>query len=77
MGISTPPTFSSEIRPLFRPEDIEAMQAFFDLSSYEDVRNNAEVILERIEDGSMPCDEMWDQAKLETLRAWIDGGMLA
>lgn len=53
------------------------MQVFFDLSSYEDVRDNAEIILERIEDGSMPCDKMWDPAEVETLRAWIDGGMLA
>jgi hypothetical protein len=47
----------------------------FDLRSYDDVRENAEEILERLEDGSMPCDEVWPQAQIERFRAWLAGGM--
>jgi MFS family permease len=32
------PSFERDIRPLFRPKDIESMSDAFDLSSYEDVR---------------------------------------
>jgi hypothetical protein len=69
------PSFERDIRPLFRPEDVEAMLFAFDLSLYEDVRENAEEIHERIADGSMPCDREWPAEQRERLRAWIDTGM--
>ena len=47
----------------------------FDLRSYDDVRENADEILERLEEGSMPCDELWPQMQIERFRAWIAGGM--
>ena len=52
-------TFERDIRPLFRPEDVDAMSFAFDLASYEDVRANADEIYERLADGSMPCDSRW------------------
>ena len=66
--------FAAEIKPLFREEDREAMDFAFDLWSYDDVKSNAELILERIEDGTMPCDETWEPSKIEILRAWISAG---
>ena len=69
------PSFAQDIRPLFRKEDIDAMDFVFDLSSYEDVKENAEDIYDRVEDGSMPCDRAWPAEQVEVLRAWIDSGM--
>jgi hypothetical protein len=66
------PSFKADIGPLFRPEDVEAMAFVFDLSSFEDVRANAEEIYERLTDGDMPCDEPWPEEQVGRFRAWID-----
>jgi hypothetical protein len=66
--------FAQDIRPLFRDRDVRSMSFAFDLSSYEDVRTNAEEIYERLADGSMPCDRSWPSEDVERFRAWIDGG---
>jgi hypothetical protein len=68
------PSFEADIKGLFREEDRDAMEYVFDLWSYDDVRANAELIYERVEDGSMPCDEEWPDARIQLLRAWIDAG---
>jgi hypothetical protein len=70
-----PPSFKRDIEPLFRPEDVESMLFAFDLRSYDDVRENADEILERLEEGSMPCDEIWPQTQIERFQAWIAGDM--
>jgi hypothetical protein len=49
-------SFAEDIRPLFRPRDVQRMSFAFDLSKYEDVKDNAAAISERLSDGSMPCD---------------------
>lgn len=69
------PSFERDIAPLFRPEDVDAMLFAFDLRSYGDVRENADEIFERLEDGSMPCDEIWPQEQIERFRAWLAAGM--
>jgi hypothetical protein len=46
----------------------------FDLASYDDVRANADRILARLSDGSMPCDGPWPQEWVELFRAWVDAG---
>lgn len=68
------PSFERDIQPLFRERDRIAMEFAFDLWSYAEVRDNAEGIYERIDDGSMPCDNEWPPERLARLRAWIDGG---
>jgi hypothetical protein len=68
------PTFAEDIRPLFRDSDVAAMKFRLDLSSYEDVRDNADKIYERLEDGSMPCDGGWPAKQIATFKAWIDAG---
>jgi hypothetical protein len=68
------PGFEADIGPLFRPEDVEEMSWAFDLSSYEEVKENAEAIYERLADGSMPCDGPWGAEQVERFRAWIDAG---
>jgi hypothetical protein len=68
------PSFARDVRPLFREDDRAAMEYVFDLWSYDDVRANAELIYERLEDGSMPCDEEWPDDQVQLFRAWIDAG---
>jgi hypothetical protein len=68
-------SFERDIRPLFRDEDVEEMLFAFDLSSVEEVRQNAEEIHSRLAEGTMPCDGPWPAQDIARLRAWIDGGM--
>ena len=68
------PSFAADIRPLFRDMDVETMMDWFDLSSHDDVKANAALILERVEDGSMPCDGGWSDEQIALFRAWKDGG---
>jgi hypothetical protein len=67
-------TYSGDIRSLFRDGDVEAMSSAFDLSSYEDVRANAERIYERLAEGTMPCDGPWPSENVQRFRSWIDQG---
>jgi hypothetical protein len=71
------PSFEQDIRPLFRDSDIAAMSSMIDLSSYDDVRSNANEIYERVSEGSMPCDGPWPENKVELFRSWMDAGMAA
>ncbi len=68
------PSFQRDSRPLFRPDDVDAMSFAFDLASYDDVRSFAEDIYERLADGSMPCDTRWPAERVELFRRWIDAG---
>jgi len=72
--MSEAPTFEADIRPLFRDSDVAAMSAMFDLSSYDDVRENADAIYGRLSDGSMPCDGAWPEEQVATFKAWVDAG---
>lgn len=67
-------SFETDIKPLFREEDRDAMDFVFDLWKYDDVKENAGLILERIQDGSMPCDLEWTPEQIATLQQWIDAG---
>jgi hypothetical protein len=67
-------SFAADVKPLFREEDRSSMDFAFDLWSYDDVKANATLILERVEDGTMPCDETWSEDKVEVLRSWIAEG---
>jgi hypothetical protein len=69
-------SFASDIRPLFRDRDIRSMQFAFDLSSYEDVRENAEAIYGQLAAGSMPCDGAWADEQVQRFRSWLDTGAL-
>ena len=66
--------FDTDIRPLFRESDRLDMDFVFDLWSYDDVKANADAILERLEDRTMPCDAPWAVERIQLFRAWIDGG---
>lgn len=66
--------FERDIRPLFRDKDVQSMSSAFDLSTYEDVRANADKILATVADGSMPCDGPWPTERVGLFRAWVDAG---
>ena len=66
--------YGRDIRPLFREEDVSSMSFAFELRSYDDVRTNANLILAKLSDGSMPCDGAWPEEKVELFRNWVDAG---
>ncbi|MSP13811.1 MAG: hypothetical protein EXR62_12755 [Chloroflexi bacterium] len=70
-------SFAKDIRPLFTNNDVEEMIAIagFDLSKYGDVKDRAQSIYERVEDGSMPCDEPWPAERVATFKSWMESGM--
>jgi hypothetical protein len=67
-------SFEQHIRPLFREEDRESMEFAFDLWSHDDVARNADEILERLRDGTMPCDAPWPDEQVSTFQEWVDAG---
>lgn len=74
MPTPSEPSFAADIAPLFRREDVEAMEWAFDLRSDEQVRANAGDMLVRLEEGTMPPDEPWPAERIALFRAWIDAG---
>lgn len=68
-------SFERDIRPLFRERDRESMRFAFDLWSYDDVRRAADRILDRLEEGTMPCDGEWPDDQVERFRSWVAAGM--
>jgi hypothetical protein len=69
-----PVSFTEHIRPLFRPKDRESMTFAFDLWDVDDVRSNADAILDRLRDGTMPCDGGWSSDTVELFGRWIATG---
>jgi hypothetical protein len=67
-------SFSRHIRPLFRPRDQQAMSFAFDLSSYDDVKQHAKGILDRLRAGNMPCDGKWPDQQVDLFQLWVDEG---
>ncbi|MFT4039806.1 MAG: group II truncated hemoglobin [Thermomicrobiales bacterium] len=72
-----PLSFARHIQPLFRPMDRQSMRRAFDLWSHDDVARHAESILQRVADGTMPCDHVWPADDVATLQRWIASGMPA
>jgi hypothetical protein len=67
-------SFDRHIKPLFRERDRTSMKFAFDLWSYDDVAHNAEGILERLRNGSMPCDGAWPDDWIEAFARWSQFG---
>lgn len=67
-------SFAADIKPLFREDDRASMDFAFDLWSHDDVKTNAALILERLADGTMPCDEAWGEDRVRKFRDWIAEG---
>jgi len=69
--------FAKDIRPLFRDDpDVSAMKEFgLDLSSYTDVKAQAESIYATLKGGTMPCDGAWPEDHISLFKKWMDEGM--
>jgi hypothetical protein len=70
-------SFERDVRPLFRERDRGSMRevANFDLWAREDVVEHSGAILERLENGSMPCDQPWPDERVALFRRWVEAGM--
>jgi hypothetical protein len=70
-------SFVQDIRPLFTAEDVEHMlrvKINFDLSNYESVRANANVIYHAVSHGLMPPGQPWPQERVDRFKRWMDEG---
>jgi hypothetical protein len=67
-------SFETDIKPLFREGDRRTMRFAFDLWSHDDVGQNADAILDRLERGDMPCDRAWPEQQVDLFRRWIESG---
>jgi CDGSH-type Zn-finger protein/truncated hemoglobin YjbI len=74
-GPSETVSFEKHVRTLFRDLDRRSMRSSFDLWSYDDVKQHAHAILERVRAGTMPCDGAWPAAQVDALERWVDSGM--
>jgi hypothetical protein len=72
-------SFENDIKPLFRERDRGTMLqvADFDLWTRDDVAEHAQAILDRLENGSMPCDQAWPPDRVDLFRRWVHSGMSA
>jgi hypothetical protein len=70
-------SFETDIKPLFREGDRRTMRFAFDLWSHDDVSENADAILDRLERGDMPCDRAWPEQQVDLFRRWIESGKLS
>jgi hypothetical protein len=67
-------SFETDIRPMFRERDRESMESHFDLWSHDDVSEHADAILDRLQEGTMPCDGAWPDAQVELFQRWAESG---
>jgi CDGSH-type Zn-finger protein/truncated hemoglobin YjbI len=70
-----PVRFAADIKPLFRDRDRQSMTFAFDLWSCDDVRAHAADIIDRLEQGTMPCDGAWPAERVAVFKRWTDSGM--
>ncbi len=67
-------SYVTDIKPLFREKDRDAMRGVFDLWDYDDVRDNSDAILSHLQDGSMPCDGPWPSDHVTLFETWANTG---
>ena len=74
VGDEEPVSYERDIKPLFREGDRRSMSFAFDLWCYDDVSDRAAGILQRLDDGSMPCTGAWPPPQIEVFRRWKETG---
>lgn len=75
-GSEDAPGFETDIKPHFREFDRNSMLKGFDLWNYADVTSHQNAILERLANGTMPCDGPWPKEQVDVFRRWIAEGSL-
>jgi hypothetical protein len=73
-------SFATQIRPLFTQTDIDHMSFFCDLSSYDDVKTNAQDIVGRLQAIGGPLmppkssGGPWPTKNIDLFKQWIADG---
>jgi len=70
-------SFATDIRPLFRDEDIECMTPMgilLDDPAWMCVPGNAQSVYGTVADGSMPPGESWPAERVALFKQWMDAG---
>jgi hypothetical protein len=67
-------SFAAHVKPLFRAKDRQSMLFAFDLWSCDDVRAHAADVLDRVANGTMPCDGAWPDERVQVFRRWTESG---
>jgi CDGSH-type Zn-finger protein/truncated hemoglobin YjbI len=67
-------SFEAHVKPLFRVHDRTSMTFALDLWSRDDVQAHAADILDRLTDGTMPCDGVWPAERIEVFKRWTESG---
>ena len=76
-GQPDPPSglsFQRDVRPMFREKDRDSMRRAFDLWSLSDVQAHQDAILDRLRNGTMPCDGAWPPERVAVFQHWIASG---
>ena len=68
------PSYESDVKPLLRERDRQAILSHFDPWSYDDGRANADAIRGWLAEGIMPCDGARPDEQLELFRDWLADG---
>jgi len=69
-----PISFEQHVKPLFRERDRASMEYAFDLWSRDDVAEHSDAILERLREGTMPCDGAWPAEDIALFERWVEAG---
>ena len=68
-------SYAKDIRPLFTQTDVDHMAFAMDLSSHDDVKQNADAILSVVRNGSMPPGgPRWTDEMCGKFEAWVNQG---
>jgi hypothetical protein len=73
-------SFATDIRPLFREDDIECMKPMgveLDNPAWMRVPANAQSVYGAVADGSMPPGEPWSEDRVALFKKWMDAGFPA
>ena len=70
-------SFATDIRPLFRDEDIECMDpsgVHLDDHAWMSVPANAQSVYDQVSEGAMPPGEPWSSDRVSLFKKWMDAG---
>jgi hypothetical protein len=70
----SPVGYAKDIKPLFNERDRNHMEFILDLWSYDDVKGNADAILDSVSNGRMPPGDPWPADRVDIFKQWIAGG---
>ena len=70
----SPVGYAKDIKPLFNERDRNHMEFMLDLWSYDDVKGNADAILDSVSNGRMPPGDPWPADRVDIFKQWIAGG---